>query len=108
MFDLATAPKALMKIVPVPEWGITVHIRMLGADDLDTLEIGSTDEAGKFVIKGYRVKYLSKCLTDEAGALLYDSDAARDWLETWGHVVERLFLEARQHHGWKKDADLKN
>ena len=97
------------KAVHIPQWGGWVRISKVSAGAMGRLEEwrlaqGETpppDSTYKFMCL-----YLSVCLVDEGGQLLFNSDDAVDALmDKPVEIIESLFLECRKWNGWKPEEE---
>ena len=96
--------------VDVPEWGGTVRVRSLTADERDAFDESITKLSGngkgqtrEIIMKGIRAKLVSRSLIDDKGDRLF-TDAQ---VETLGKknatVLDRLFAIAQRLSGLSKD-----
>lgn len=96
--------------VDVPEWGGTVRVRSLTADERDAFDESITKLSGngkgqtrEIVMKGIRAKLVARSLIDDKGVRLF-TDAQ---VETLGKknatVLDRLFAIAQRLSGLSKD-----
>lgn len=96
--------------VPVPEWGGTVRVRSLTADERDAFDESITKLSGngkgqtrEIIMKGIRAKLVARSLIDDKGERLF-TDAQ---VETLGKknatVLDRLFAIAQRLSGLSKD-----
>lgn len=80
--------------VAVPEWGCDVWIRTLPLGELQAWELACLRSKGEGV-DDYRTRYLSKCLVDEHGKELFNSEQLK---RLSGTVGARLFKLAQKHN----------
>ncbi|NCX88901.1 MAG: hypothetical protein EBX02_07305, partial [Betaproteobacteria bacterium] len=80
--------------VHVPEWGCEVWIRTLPLGDLQAWELECLRSKGEGVDE-YRTRYLSKCLVDSTGKVLFSNDQLK---QLSGKVGARLFKIAQKHN----------
>jgi hypothetical protein len=96
--------------VSVPEWGGTVRVRSLTADERDAFDESITKisnngrgQTREIIMKGIRSKLVARSLIDDKGGRLF-TDAQ---IETLGaknaNVLDRLFATAQRLSGLSKD-----
>lgn len=96
--------------VPVPEWGGTVRVRSMTADERDAFDESITKishngkgQTREIIMKGIRAKLVARSLIDDKGDRLF-TDAQ---VETLGKknatVLDRLFAIAQRLSGLSKD-----
>jgi len=94
---LAANDMGLLGPIMVPEWGGDVYIRVMSVGERDSYErkwIGKKDTG----IDNFRAEYLSRCLCDDKGALLFTRDKVDLLASKSGAVVSRLFDQALKHN----------
>lgn len=94
---LAADDMGLLGPVDVPEWGGAVFVRMMSAGERDSYErlwFGKRETG----IENFRTEYLSRCLCDEKGQLLFSRAQIADLAGKSGAVVARLFDMALKHN----------
>lgn len=84
-----------VKPVEVPEWGGTIHIRVMTGAELDGYDQAAYQNDYRMI----RAELLVRCLCDEQGnRILSDQDVA-ELAQQDGYILDRLFDEAREHNG---------
>ncbi len=109
---IATAARKV-KLVPVevPEWGMTVYIRPMSAGERDRWEAESLERADKrkesikVALESARAWFLSKCLADADGNLLYGPETYKELDAHDYRVIDRLNEVARKINGLS-EADI--
>jgi hypothetical protein len=94
---LAANDMGLLGPINVPEWGGDVYIRVMSVGERDSYErkwIGKRETG----IENFRAEYLSRCLCDDKGALLFTRDKVDLLASKSGAVVSRLFDQALKHN----------
>src|SRR4051812_3473909 len=92
------------ELVPVPEWGTDVYVRVMSGEERDAWERGAFDD-GKGS-GGVRAKLLVRALCDEAGQRVFADDDAPALSQKSGVVLSRLYDAASRVNGiGKKDVD---
>ena len=94
---LAANDMGLHGPIAVPEWGGDVFIRVMSVGERDSYErkwIGKRETG----IENFRAEYLSRCLCDESGKLLFTRDKVDLLAGKSGAVVSRLFDLALKHN----------
>lgn len=90
--DLILSPENDKPVkVDVTEWGTTVYVRALSADDyLEWIGL-AFDTEGKFIRKGARGRLLAFCLCDETGKRIFTVDDIAALNNKSAAVIFRLF-----------------
>jgi hypothetical protein len=92
--DILSADQSQSLKVNVPEWKCDVWIRTLPLGDLQAWEIECLRSKGEGVDE-YRTRYLSKCLVDADGKVLFTNEQLK---KLSGKVGARLFKIAQRHN----------
>lgn len=87
-------PKPLLK-VNVPEWGGSVCIRVMTAEDRESWEI---ECRSNHKVESFRAKYLARCLCGENGERLFSDNEASMLGEKSAAVIGRLWEKAMQYN----------
>jgi hypothetical protein len=87
--------------VEVPEWGVTVYVKVLKGRELDAFQASLLVQgnARAVNIENMRAKFLVRCLVDEKGGRIFTDDEAKDLAEKSGGVLQRLFQLAQKLNG---------
>ena len=88
----------------VPEWGGTVYVRSISAEDRDAFE-ASVNDGKKSNLANLRARLLVRCLCDENGERLFTYSDAAALGKKSGAVLNRLFDRARKLNGMT-DSDV--
>ena len=91
--------------VEVPEWGGTVYVRPMSAGSRDRWEGDLLDRAEKrkqsitAAVENLRAVFLSKCLCDQDGGLLFGSDDIEALAAKSYRAVDRAYDKAQTING---------
>lgn len=91
--------------VPVPEWGGYVLIRSLAASELDDFEASILTEDGSKDYSNVRARFVSRCLIDESGNVLFNEEEAGMLGEKSAAAVDRIYDAATKLNG-RSQADM--
>ena len=95
------------KLVHIAEWGGWVSIQKVTAGamaDLEEWRVNQGETPPPDSTYKFMCLYISVCLVDSGGQLLFKSDDAVDALmDKPVEIIEALFLECRKWNGWKPD-----
>lgn len=93
--DILECNDVTTKDVEVPEWGGVVRVAVMTGKARDAYEQKLSALSGKRdTVENLRALYLSHCLVDEAGALLFSQADIVKLGEKNGNALSRLFMEA--------------
>ena len=87
-------PKPLLE-VNVPEWGGSVRIRVMTAEDRESWEL---ECRSNHKVESFRAKYLARCLCGENGERLFSDNEASMLGEKSAAVIGRLWEKAMQYN----------
>lgn len=90
--EILAADDSQAEIVAVPEWGGSVRLRGLSADERISLAVSSDDPKAP----PFAVRVLGMSLCNEKGERLFPDDKLAALKAKNGAVFERLFLEAQR------------
>lgn len=93
--------RAATEPLDVPEWGGTVYVRRLSADEAEAVGL-FTPEAVPTTRK--MVGMIGACLVDEAGLRLFEENEVREIGTSDFQLVMRLFTEVVKVNGLDADA----
>lgn len=92
------------EVVPVPEMGDSIRIRMMTGAQRDSYAASLRKADGTFDGTGYRAKLLARCLVDESGALMFTEGEVELINSKSPAVIDRLFEVADRLSGTSPDA----
>ena len=73
--EILAADDVRTEEVEVPDWGGTVLVSIMTGTARDRYESSLVDDEGKFVaMENLRARFVSACLVDNAGELLFSAD----------------------------------
>jgi hypothetical protein len=97
------------EVFSVPEWGGDVHLCVMSGTERDAFDAENNElnKTGKG-LENIRARMLVRCICDEHGGRLFSNDEAGQLGQKAGHVLDRLFDEARKinHYGEENLAEL--
>jgi hypothetical protein len=83
--------------VAVPEWGGSVHIRVMTVGERDSYENEWMVNKHKGV-DNFRSKFLQRVLCDESGSLLFTADEVSSLANKSARAITRLWNAAMSHN----------
>ncbi len=79
--------------VPVPEWGVTLHIRSMTGTERDVYDadlVGMRDMPLKDKMRNMRAKLVVLCCVDESGQRVFNDDDVEELGKKSAKVLTRL------------------
>ena len=92
--------------VAVPEWGGSVHVRVMTVGERDSYENEWMVNKHKGV-DNFRSKFLQRVLCDETGKLLFSADEVEQLATKSARVITRVW-EAAMSHNALSDGDVED
>ena len=120
--DILNAKDLREKVIEVPEWGGSVTLRELTANDRDWLQASMVTDADdvkgaitieneggtKLAITGFQTKLVALSIVDESGKRLFNNDQIKDLADKSGIVLTRIASECVTFNKMENDEeDLK-
>lgn len=105
--EILCADDVVLKSVEVREWSGSVWMRSMTAAQRDDFELAFAGEnKTQGASTNLRARYLSKCLCDENGALLFgnDPEKVKELGDKNGRIIDMLFEVARDLNGQNDNA----
>lgn len=103
--DILKVDDLKLERVPVPEWGGCVLIRTLTASELDHFEASILNEDGTKDYANVRARFVSRCLIDEQGTLMFGEEEAALLGEKSAAALDRIYDAAARLNG-RSQADM--
>lgn len=95
--------------IEIEEWGGSVFMRGLTAEERDIFEASFMDDGGEkrktknILLDNLRTKLVSLCLCNESGERLFQESDIKSLGKKNSHVIDRLFLRAQALSGIGED-----
>lgn len=104
--EILTKTELRRELVSVPEWGGSIYLRALRADERDEYEQSLMLRRGKTVelrMKGARARLIAACAVDSQGNQLFDASDAEAIGNLDGGTLDRLYEVASKLSGLRDE-----
>ena len=94
--DILKSVDVSCEAVVVPEWGVTLCVKVMSGTERDSFEASVIGDDHKVKADNLRAKLLVRCLCDEEGKRLFDDADATALGGKSAIVLDRLFTIAQR------------
>jgi hypothetical protein len=97
--QVLAAQDLMSEVVPVPEWGGDIKVRMLNGLEREEFQELTRDAAGKIVLANYSLKLLAMTIVEEDGSRMFTMDELPQLGAKSPAAIDRLFPVAARLNG---------